>query len=148
VRLASCISEEAIMSVVKRWTGLSVALAVLAVAAVPGAGAAQFGGLVDQRHGRARGRGRLGQLRLRPRRGRGAPELRLRIDGHTDDVGQPAANQALSEKRAAAVKAWLVARGVDAKRLEAKGFGQTKPAAANDTPEGRQNNRRVELVKM
>ena len=76
------------------------------------------------------------------------PELKLRIEGHTDDVGQAAANQSLSEKRAAAVKAWLVTQGVEAKRLEAKGFGQTKPVTGNDTPEGRQNNRRVELVKM
>ena len=76
------------------------------------------------------------------------PELKLRIEGHTDNVGQAAANQSLSEKRAAAVKAWLVTQGVEAKRLEAKGFGQTKPVTGNDTPEGRQNNRRVELVKM
>jgi outer membrane protein OmpA-like peptidoglycan-associated protein len=76
------------------------------------------------------------------------PELKLRIEGHTDNVGQTAANQTLSEKRAAAVKAWLVAQGVEARRLEAKGFGQTRPVAGNETPEGRQNNRRVELVKM
>lgn len=76
------------------------------------------------------------------------PELKLRIEGHTDNVGQAAANQTLSEKRAAAVKAWLVKTGVDGSRLEAKGLGQTKPVGTNDTPEGRQNNRRVELVKI
>ena len=76
------------------------------------------------------------------------PELKLVIEGHTDNVGAAATNQALSDKRAAAVKAALVASfGVDAARLTTKGLGATKPVAPNDTPEGRQNNRRVELVK-
>ena len=76
------------------------------------------------------------------------PDLKLAIEGHTDNVGAAAANQALSEKRAAAVRQALVeAYQVDAARLQAKGLGQTKPAAPNDTPEGRQSNRRVELVK-
>ncbi len=76
------------------------------------------------------------------------PELKLLIEGHTDNVGTAAANQALSDKRAAAVKAMLVTNfGVDAARLTTKGLGATKPVAPNDTPEGRQNNRRVELVK-
>jgi OmpA-OmpF porin, OOP family len=75
--------------------------------------------------------------------------LRLRIEGHTDNVGQAAANQALSEKRAAAVRQHLVSSyGIDAGRLEAVGKGQTEPAAGNDTPEGRQNNRRVVLVRL
>lgn len=77
------------------------------------------------------------------------PELKLLIEGHTDNQGTAAGNQALSEKRAAAVKAYLVANyGVADARLTTKGYGQTKPVASNDTPEGRQNNRRVELVKM
>ena len=77
------------------------------------------------------------------------PELRLRIEGHTDNVGAKDANRTLSEKRAAAVKATLVGEyHVAAGRLESKGFGDTKPASANDTPEGRSNNRRVELVKI
>ena len=76
------------------------------------------------------------------------PDLKLTIEGHTDNVGDAAANQALSEKRAAAVKAFLVEKGVDAARLESKGLGATKPKAANETAEGRQTNRRVELVKM
>ena len=59
-----------------------------------------------------------------------------------------AANQTLSEKRAAAVKAFLVEKGVDASRLESKGLGATKPKTGNETAEGRQTNRRVELVKM
>ena len=76
-------------------------------------------------------------------------DLRLTIEGHTDNVGAAAANQTLSEKRAAAVKAALVSSyGVDAARLESKGLGASKPAAKNDTAEGRQTNRRVELVKM
>jgi outer membrane protein OmpA-like peptidoglycan-associated protein len=75
-------------------------------------------------------------------------DLKLTIEGHTDNVGDAAANQALSDKRAAAVKAYLVEKGIDASRLEAKGLGATKPKAGNDTAEGRQTNRRVELVKM
>ncbi|HKT59494.1 MAG TPA: OmpA family protein [Gemmatimonadales bacterium] len=75
-------------------------------------------------------------------------ELKLTIEGHTDDVGQASANQALSEKRAAAVREYLIATyQVDGSRLSAKGLGQSKPAASNATPEGRQQNRRVELVK-
>lgn len=76
------------------------------------------------------------------------PELKLVIEGHTDNVGDAAANQALSEKRAAAVKAALAGSyGVDAARLTSKGLGASKPVAKNETPEGRQQNRRVELVK-
>ena len=76
------------------------------------------------------------------------PELKLTIEGHTDNVGSAESNQALSEKRAAAVRQFLIdSYQVDAARLQAKGLGQTKPAGSNDTPEGRQNNRRVELVK-
>jgi outer membrane protein OmpA-like peptidoglycan-associated protein len=76
------------------------------------------------------------------------PELKLVIEGHTDNVGKPEANQALSEKRANAVRQHLVTTyQIDGTRLQAKGLGQTKPVTGNDTPEGRQNNRRVELVK-
>lgn len=74
-------------------------------------------------------------------------ELKLTIEGHTDDVGSAQANQALSTKRAESVKAYLVSQGIDAARLEAKGLGATKPVAANTTAEGRQQNRRVELVR-
>lgn len=75
-------------------------------------------------------------------------DLRLTIEGHTDNVGAAAANLALSERRAAAVKAALVASfGVAADRLQTAGLGDTKPAAPNGTPEGRQQNRRVELVR-
>jgi OOP family OmpA-OmpF porin len=76
------------------------------------------------------------------------PELKLTIEGHTDNVGAPPANLTLSEKRAAAVRQQLVdTYQIDGARLQAKGLGQTKPAGSNDTPEGRQQNRRVELVK-
>lgn len=75
-------------------------------------------------------------------------DLKLTIEGHTDNVGNAAANQTLSEKRAAAVVQYITEQGIDAGRLTSKGLGATKPADSNDTPEGRQNNRRVELVKM
>ena len=74
-------------------------------------------------------------------------DLRLRIEGHTDNTGSADANRQLSERRAAAVRDHLVQReGIDASRLESAGLGQTAPAADNATPEGRQTNRRVELV--
>jgi outer membrane protein OmpA-like peptidoglycan-associated protein len=77
------------------------------------------------------------------------PELKLRIEGHTDNVGAKDGNRSLSDKRAAAVKAALVGQyKINAGRLESKGFGDSKPAGANDTAEGRSNNRRVELVKI
>jgi OmpA-OmpF porin, OOP family len=80
---------------------------------------------------------------------KGHPDLRIRIEGHTDNVGKKDANLALSERRAAAVKALLEKDfQIDAARMESQGFGDTQPAAKNDTPEGRQNNRRVELVKL
>jgi len=79
---------------------------------------------------------------------KGHPDLALLIEGHTDNVGNAAANQTLSERRAAAVKQALVGTwAVDAARLTTAGFGASKPAAPNTTPEGRQQNRRVELVK-
>lgn len=76
-----------------------------------------------------------------------SPDLRVSIEGHTDNVGQPAPNKALSEKRAQSVMAAVIAGGIDAKRLSAAGFGQERPVADNRTEEGRAKNRRVELVK-
>jgi OOP family OmpA-OmpF porin len=73
--------------------------------------------------------------------------LKLRVEGHTDNQGNAAANQALSEKRAQAVVVWLTAHSVPAGRLTAKGLGQTQPVADNSTNDGRAKNRRVELVK-
>ena len=76
-------------------------------------------------------------------------DLKLAIEGHTDNVGAAASNHTLSEKRAAAVRQYLIDKySIDGARLVAKGLGATKPVGSNDTPEGRQNNRRVELVKM
>ncbi|CAA9363554.1 MAG: hypothetical protein AVDCRST_MAG68-4654 [uncultured Gemmatimonadetes bacterium] len=74
--------------------------------------------------------------------------LRIAVEGHTDDAGQAAANQALSERRAAAVRAFLVAQGIDAARVQSRGLGASRPAAPNATPEGRRQNRRVELVRL
>jgi outer membrane protein OmpA-like peptidoglycan-associated protein len=76
-----------------------------------------------------------------------SPDVKLNVEGHTDNAGSAADNQALSEKRALAVVAWLTAHGVDASRLKAKGLGQAKPVADNGTEDGRARNRRVELVK-
>lgn len=73
--------------------------------------------------------------------------LKLSVDGHTDNVGNKKANQALSKQRAEAVKKWLVAKGVSASRLSAAGFGDAHPIADNRLEEGRAKNRRVELVK-
>jgi len=76
------------------------------------------------------------------------PGLKFAIEGHTDDQGGPKVNGPLSERRAEAVKAWLVKQGIDAGRLTSKGLGQSKPIDSNDTAEGRANNRRVEFVRV
>jgi outer membrane protein OmpA-like peptidoglycan-associated protein len=75
------------------------------------------------------------------------PNLAIRVEGHTDNVGSQESNKKLSDDRAKAVVAAIVAGGVDAKRLSATGYGQDKPIADNSTEEGRAKNRRVELVK-
>jgi outer membrane protein OmpA-like peptidoglycan-associated protein len=78
---------------------------------------------------------------------KGRPELRISVEGHTDNVGTPASNKTLSEARAAAVVAAITAQGVDRARLSAAGFGQERPVADNRTEDGRAKNRRVEIVK-
>ena len=73
------------------------------------------------------------------------PQVRIKIIGHTDNVGKDAANQKLSDGRANAVMQDLIERGIAPERLQAEGRGETQPIDTNDTDEGRQNNRRVEI---
>lgn len=74
------------------------------------------------------------------------PERSVRIEGHTDSAGSDEANQALSERRAQAVRAALVERGLEAQRIATLGYGEARPIAGNESPGGRQQNRRVEIV--
>jgi len=74
------------------------------------------------------------------------PGLNLQIEGHTDSTGSDQFNQQLSEQRAGSVRDFLAEQGVPVSTITARGFGKTQPVASNDTPEGRQRNRRVELV--
>ncbi len=76
------------------------------------------------------------------------PDIKLSVEGHTDNVGDADFNMKLSEERAASVKARLVQMGIDSGRLTTKGWGESNPIDSNATPEGRANNRRVEFVKM
>ena len=77
------------------------------------------------------------------------PDLRISIEGHTDSDGDDASNLDLSDQRAASVKDYLVSNfGIDASRLESVGLGETVPVADNSTSEGKQQNRRVELVRL
>ncbi|MBO2010813.1 OmpA family protein [Hymenobacter negativus] len=76
------------------------------------------------------------------------PDLKLAVQGHTDNAGTPAHNQELSEARARTVVANLTAQGIAADRLQASGFGQTKPLVDNSTEPNKAKNRRVELVKL
>lgn len=74
------------------------------------------------------------------------PSLRLAVEGNTDSVGTELFNQELSEQRAEGVRSFLTQQGVPESSTTAKGFGKTRPIASNDTSEGRQQNRRVELI--
>lgn len=73
------------------------------------------------------------------------PEINIAIEGHTDNSGDPNSNQKLSEKRANIVKTYIVSKGVSENRLEALGFGSTRPISSNESKEGRNQNRRVEI---
>lgn len=73
------------------------------------------------------------------------PEIKVEIGGHTDDSGDEAYNQDLSQRRAESVRSYLTEQGVDAGRLTAVGYGESQPVAGNDSAEGRAQNRRVEL---
>jgi outer membrane protein OmpA-like peptidoglycan-associated protein len=74
------------------------------------------------------------------------PGLKVEIEGHTDSVGSDEFNQHLSEKRANSVRDYLVAHGLPTDSIAARGLGKTAPLTTNDTPTGRQQNRRVEMV--
>jgi outer membrane protein OmpA-like peptidoglycan-associated protein len=74
------------------------------------------------------------------------PDTRVQVIGHTDSTGSAAYNQNLSERRAAAVAAVLIEGGVAPSRIQTIGRGETQPIASNQTPEGRAQNRRVEIV--
>ena len=74
------------------------------------------------------------------------PSLHLTVEGHTDSTGSAEFNQSLSEKRADAVRDYLVSQGLDARSLSAQGLGTENPVADNSTSEGRQKNRRVEII--
>ena len=73
------------------------------------------------------------------------PQVKVKIGGYTDNTGDPAANQQLSQRRADSVMSQLTALGVDQSRMTAKGYGQDNPVADNSTEEGRQKNRRIAL---
>lgn len=74
------------------------------------------------------------------------PTLRLELSGHTDNVGDDASNQKLSDQRANAVRDYLLGKGIEAARLVAKGYGESRPMTTNDTEEGRALNRRTEIT--
>jgi OmpA-OmpF porin, OOP family len=74
-------------------------------------------------------------------------DLKIGVEGHTDNVGTPASNKTLSEARAKSVVSAIVAQGISSERLNPVGYGQDKPIGDNNTEEGRAKNRRVELVK-
>jgi OmpA-OmpF porin, OOP family len=74
------------------------------------------------------------------------PGSKVVIEGHTDNVGSADYNQKLSESRATAVRAYLVSKGLSSNRIQAHGYGKARPVASNETDEGRERNRRVEIV--
>jgi len=73
-------------------------------------------------------------------------DLQVRCEGHTDSIGSDTYNQALGQRRADATRDYVVSQGIDAARLTAVSFGESKPAADNSTDEGRAQNRRVEII--
>jgi outer membrane protein OmpA-like peptidoglycan-associated protein len=74
------------------------------------------------------------------------PGISIQLSGHTDSIGTLQDNLLLSRQRAEAVRDYLVKSGISTERITTKGFGETQPVADNDTPEGRQKNRRVEFT--
>jgi len=75
-------------------------------------------------------------------------DIVVEISGHTDNVGSSSSNTKLSQKRAESVKAWFISKGIDASRLEAKGYGEDKPIADNSTKDGKAKNRRIEFKRI
>ncbi|MDD2780229.1 OmpA family protein [Sulfuricurvum sp.] len=73
------------------------------------------------------------------------PETKIEVQGHTDNVGSDASNLTLSQLRAQSVTSYLSSHGVDSNRIKSVGYGETMPIASNDTPSGREANRRVEI---
>ncbi len=76
------------------------------------------------------------------------PDIVVEISGHTDNVGSNAYNQKLSQKRADAVKAWLVAKGIPSERITSVGYGEEHPRVANDTEDNMRLNRRIEFKRI
>jgi outer membrane protein OmpA-like peptidoglycan-associated protein len=76
------------------------------------------------------------------------PSVRIEISGHTDNVGKAESNKDLSRRRAEACKKYLVDKGIAANRIETIGVGSDQPIAPNDTPDGRQRNRRIEAKEL
>lgn len=74
------------------------------------------------------------------------PNMTIELSGHTDDVGNDTSNKKLSQERADACKAYLIEKGIDESRLQSMGYGEDKPVASNDSPEGQAKNRRVEFT--
>ena len=74
--------------------------------------------------------------------------LRVSVEGHTDSMGTDAYNQRLSERRAAAVRDYMIAQGIASERITTKGWGESKPVATNETDAGRAENRRVEIIPL
>jgi outer membrane protein OmpA-like peptidoglycan-associated protein len=88
---------------------------------------------------------KLGQVLTRPQ----YAEYRVQIEGHTDSTGTEGYNQRLSERRAESIKHYLVQKfGIEKERLATRGYGEAKPIASNETAEGRDKNRRVEVVNL
>jgi OOP family OmpA-OmpF porin len=75
------------------------------------------------------------------------PTMRVSVEGHTDAIGSEAYNLKLSERRADAVRDYMVSEGIDPSRISTEGFGKTRPVADNSTAEGRAENRRVEILQ-
>jgi outer membrane protein OmpA-like peptidoglycan-associated protein len=74
------------------------------------------------------------------------PGLKMQVEGYTDSVGGDTFNQTLSENRANSVRAYLIAQGIDPMSITSVGYGKSNPVASNDSPAGRQQNRRVEII--